>query len=88
MHHEQSNQTILLNIYDRLGAIEANQKAQAHHEQMVRDVQAAVELRLRNLEKFEGRVGAYIWLGGSIASGVLFFLWEGLKYLGSNWGQH
>lgn len=85
--HGESNQTILLNIYERLGAIEANQKAHSHHEQKTMDVQAAVELRIRNLEKFEGRVGAYIWLGGSIASGVLFMLWEGLKYLGSNWGH-
>lgn len=84
----ESNQTILLNIYERLGAIEANQKAQGHYEEKVLATQADVELRLRILEKFEGRVGAYIWLGGSIASGVLFFLWKGIEYLATTWGHN
>jgi hypothetical protein len=61
--------TILLDIYERLGKIEAKLEATDGHES-----------RIQNLEKFEGRVGAYIWLGGSIASGVLFFLWEGIRY--------
>jgi hypothetical protein len=68
--------TILLDIYERLGAIEAKLVAVEKHEP-----------RIDKLEKFEGRVSAYIWLGGSIASGVLFFLWEGIKYL-SQWGHH
>ena len=68
MHHE-TDKTILLNIYERLGAIENQLKHVEKHEP-----------RIANLERFEGRVGAYIWLGGSVASGVLFFLWEGVKY--------
>lgn len=41
---------------------------------------ANLEIDVSGLKKFESRVGAYIWLGGSIASGVLFLLWEGLRY--------
>jgi len=69
--------TILLDIYERLGAIEAKLENVERHEP-----------RIVSLEKFEGRVGAYIWLGGSIASGVLFFLWEGLKYGADRWLHH
>jgi hypothetical protein len=72
--------TILLDIYERLGAIEANLKASARSEDAAKATTADHETRLKSLERFEGRVGAYIWLGGSIASGVLFFLWEGIKY--------
>lgn len=71
-----SNQSILLDIYERLGGIEA--KIEATKEQ-------GHEARITKLERFEGRVGAYIWLGGSIASGILFFLWEGIKYGISQW---
>lgn len=68
---EKTDTKILLDIYERLGGIEAKleaTKAQEH------------EQRITKLERFEGRVGAYIWLGGSIASGILFFLWEGIRY--------
>ena len=68
---DKTDTSILLDIYERLGAIEA--KLEATKEQKH-------ETRIVRLERFEGRVGAYIWLGGSIASGVLFFLWEGIKY--------
>jgi hypothetical protein len=68
---ERSDQTILLDIYERLGGIEAKLAATKEQEH---------EARIAKLERFEGRVGAYIWLGGSIASGVLFFLWEGIRY--------
>jgi len=68
---DKSDTSILLDIYERLGGIEA--KLEATKEQKH-------EARIAKLERFEGRVGAYIWLGGSIASGVLFMLWEGLKF--------
>lgn len=71
---DKSETTILLDIYERLGGIEAQIKASSGH-----------EARIAKLERFEGRVGAYIWLGGSIASGVLFFLWEGLRFAADKW---
>jgi hypothetical protein len=74
---DKTDTTILLDIYQRLGGIEAKLEAGADHEK-----------RISNLEKFEGRVGAYIWLGGSIASGALFMLWEGIKYGLDRWAHH
>lgn len=76
--NSDSNTTILLNIYERLGAIESQLKSltKAHED---------TETDVKELKRFESRVGAYIWIGGSIASGVLFFLWEGLKYLLEKW---
>lgn len=61
--------TILLDIYERLGAIEERMK---HIEKLETEVEV--------LKEFKNKVAAYIWLGGSVASGVLFFLWEGIKY--------
>jgi len=74
MSHEKTDTTILLDIYQRLGGIEAKLEAVEKHEP-----------RIVKLERFEGRVGAYIWLGGSVASGVLFLLWEGIKYGMDQW---
>lgn len=71
---EKTETTILLDIYERLGAIEAK----------LENVEK-LEPRIVKLERFEGKVGAYIWLGGSIASGVLFFLWQGIKYAADKW---
>lgn len=67
----KTDTSILLDIYERLGGIEAKLEAAKEQEH---------EQRITKLERFEGRVGAYIWLGGSVASGVLFFLWEGIRY--------
>lgn len=71
------SQTILLDIYQRLGKIE-NQLE--HIEKL--------EEKVEDLQQFKSRVGAYIWLGGSIASGALFLLWEGLKYGADKWFHH
>jgi hypothetical protein len=77
----KTDTTILLDVYDRLGGIEAELKAlNKSHDAMDADVE--------DLKQFKNRVGAYIWLGGSIASGVLFFLWEGLKYGLDKWVHH
>jgi len=76
----QSNQSILLDIYERLGGIEVQLRD-------IKKLDARIEKldeRTVVLERFENRIGAYIWLGGSIVSGVLFFLFEGLKYLVSS----
>ena len=66
--------TILLDIYERLGAIEERMK---HIEK--------IETEVEVLKEFKNKVAAYIWLGGSVASGVLFFLWEGVKYALEHW---
>jgi hypothetical protein len=44
-----------------------------------------MEAELDELKMFKSRLAAYIWMGGSIASGVFFFLWEGLKYALDKW---
>ena len=72
-----SHDTILLNIYERLGKIETQLE---HLEKLENEVD--------DLKQFKSRVGAYIWLGGSIASGVLFFLYEGLKFGFEKWWGH
>ena len=71
---DRTDTTILLDIYERLGAIEERMR---HIEKL--------ETEVEDLKQFKGRVAAYIWLGGSVASGVLFFLWEGLKYGIEKW---
>lgn len=74
---DKTETTILLDIYERLGAIEAKLEAVEKHEP-----------RIIKLERFEGRVGAYLWLGGSVVSGALFLLWEGLRYGIDKWFHH
>jgi len=71
--NDKTDTTILLDIYERLGSIEAKMGAVEKYEP-----------RIVQLEKFEGKISAYIWVGGSIVSGVLFFLWEGIKYVLEN----
>jgi hypothetical protein len=66
---DKTETTILLDIYERLGAIEAKLQAGADHEK-----------RIAKLERFEGRVGAYIWVGGGLVAGALSLLLEGIKY--------
>lgn len=66
---DKTETTILLDIYERLGAIETKLE---HVEKL--------ENKVNELEEFKSKVAAYIWLGGSVASGVLFFLWKGIEY--------
>jgi hypothetical protein len=84
---DKSNQTILLDIYERLGGIEASLKSVEKIETQIEKMETQLEAKIAkldertdDLERFESRIAAYIWIGGSIVSGVLFFLWEGLKY--------
>jgi len=73
---DKTETTILLDIYERLGTIETKLE-------MIKEQEH--EPRIAKLEQFESKVSAYIWLGGSIVSGVLFFLWEGIKYGLDHW---
>jgi hypothetical protein len=74
---DKTDTTILLDIYQRLGSIEAKLEAVEKHEP-----------RLVKLERFEGRVGAYIWIGGGVVAGALSLLFEGIKYGVDKWLHH
>ena len=81
---DEKNKSILLEIFDRLGGIEATLKNIQRVEEKLEKLEVKLGLvtdRTSKLETFEGRIASYIWLGGAIVSGVLFFLWEGIKYL-------
>lgn len=69
--------TILLDIYERLGKIETKLE---HLKEM--------ETEVDDLKEFKSRLAAYIWLGGSVASGVLFFLWKGLEFAADKLWPH
>ena len=76
--------SILLDIFERLGCIEATLKNIQRVEEKLEKLESKLVIvsdRTSKLETFEGRIASYIWLGGAVASGVLFFLWEGIKYL-------
>lgn len=68
-----SDTTILLDIYEKLGSVEAklNTLAEKHKD---------MEAEVAELKEFKTRIGAYIWLGGSIVAGVIMLLWQGLQY--------
>ena len=75
---DKTDTTILLDIYERLGTIEQQLRTlTSDHDDM--------EEELNELKEFKSKIAAYIWVGGSFASGVLFFLWEGLKYAADRW---
>lgn len=75
---DKTETTILLDIYERLGAIETELKnLNKDHDE--------TKSELNDLKEFKNRVAAYIWLGGSVASGVLFFLWNGIEYGLNKW---
>ncbi len=65
----ETETTILLNIYERLGAIEAKLE---DHKELKEDVQ--------ELKDFKAKIGAYLLIGGSLVSGVIYLIWEGIKY--------
>ena len=78
---EKTETTILLDIYERLGAIENELKS-------INEDHGETKSELKDLKEFKSRVGAYIWMGGSIASGALFLLYNGLKYAADRWLGH
>lgn len=87
MTDQPPSQTLLLDIYERLGGIQVSLKSIERLESKLDRTEVEHEKRLKDLddkvaalEKFESRIGAYIWLGGSIVAGVLALLFEGIKY--------
>lgn len=65
--------TILLDIYEKLGSVDAKlTEMTKQHDEMSKNV--------AELQTFKARIGAYIWLGGTIAAGACVLLWNGLQY--------
>jgi hypothetical protein len=75
---DKTDTTILLDIYERLGTIEQQLRTlTSDHKDM--------EEEMEDLKQFKSKVGAYIWMGGLLVSGVLTLLWQGLKYAADKW---
>ena len=68
-----SDTTILLDIYEKLGSVEAQLKTLTENH---KDMEAEVA----DLKEFKTRIGAYVWIGGSIVAGACMLLWQGLQY--------
>lgn len=49
-------------------------------------VVAVAEMRpeVDDLMRFKQRIGSYIWLGGSIAAGAVYILWQGVQFFSEN----
>ncbi len=78
MTERKTDTSILLDIYERLGTIEEQLRGLTKsHDDMDKEV---TELR-----EFKSRIGAYIWLGGAIATGALTLLWHGAGYVVQKW---
>ena len=77
-HRRQTNTTILLDVYERLGNIEQQLRSLTkNHDTM--------EAKLDELQDLKSRLGAYIWLGGTIVSGAVLILMQGFKYAMDKW---
>ncbi len=75
---DKTDTTILLDIYQRLGNIEQQLRG------LTKD-HDAISKEVDELRDFKSRFGAYIWVGGAIASGVFVILWQGIKYAADRW---
>ena len=77
-HHRKTDTTILLDVYERLGNIEQQLRSLTkNHDTM--------EAKLDELQDLKSRLGAYIWLGGTIVSGAVLILMQGFKYAMDKW---
>jgi intein-encoded DNA endonuclease-like protein len=49
-------------------------------------VAVVAEMRpdVEDLKKFKNRIGSYLWVGGTIATGALYLLWQGILYFSDN----
>ena len=41
---------------------------------------AVLEPKVKELMDFKTRIGAYVWLGGTLVAGVCYLLWQGVVY--------
>lgn len=39
---------------------------------------------VEDLKNFKNRIGSYLWVGGTIATGALYLLWQGVVYFSDN----
>lgn len=78
---DKTDTSILLDIYERLGAIEAELRISIRKNEKMEEDSEKLEERLSDLEQFKAKIGGILWIGGSLVSGALFLLWEGLTYL-------
>lgn len=77
----QTDTTILLDIYERLGAIETKLEHSVKHDDASQEQQEKLEKRVQGLELFRAKIGGILLVGSFLVSGALFLLWEGLTYL-------
>lgn len=77
----QTETTILLDIYERLGTIEAELRSVIKINDDLREDNDKLETRVQGLELFRAKIGGMLLVGSTLVSGVLFLLWEGLTYL-------
>ena len=88
---------ILLEIKKDIGALDARvtsateiaTESRARLEASLTTALADIKPRVDDLEKstedliqFKARVGAYLWLAGSVISGALFLVWQGISFFG------
>ncbi len=78
MSEQQTNTTILLDVYERLGNIEQQLRGLTKNHDSMQE-------KLSELQDLKSRLGAYVWIGGAIVSGVVLFLAQGLKYMFDKW---
>ena len=41
---------------------------------------AVLEPKVKELMDFKTRIGAYVWLGGTLVAGAVYLLWQGVVY--------
>ncbi len=75
---EKTETSILLDIYERLGVIEQQMR-------WLTKANDRMEEELAELRDLKSRLGAYVWIGGAVVSGVVLFLAQGLKYVFDKW---
>lgn len=86
-----SNTTILLDVYERLGAIETKlehgTEVHADLKRVLEDLSSRLdrlEVEAKASQEFRGRISYTITLASGLVMAVLYFLWEGLKYFSAD----
>jgi hypothetical protein len=78
---DKTDTSILLDIYERLGTIEAELRSVIKTTDDRHEGNEKLEERVQGLELFRAKIGGMLLVGSTLVSGVLFLLWEGLTYL-------
>jgi lipid II:glycine glycyltransferase (peptidoglycan interpeptide bridge formation enzyme) len=82
--------TILLDIYERLGVIETKQDHTVKQiDKIDREVEeikpvakkvSELEPVVKDLQLFKSRIGAIVFVAGTVLSAALYLLWQGISY--------